>query len=103
MIFSPWKPAVLDEDCAGLPAGDRAAGDEQIGHVRLERLGIELGHERLGIAADTRLAHQIDVSVIPSQQENAVGRNGVALPLGVLDNDRCRRDLRNARLETRCH
>ena len=34
------EAAVLDEDRAGVDAGDRAAGDEQAGHVGLERLRI---------------------------------------------------------------
>src|SRR4029453_5079103 len=35
------KPSILDEDVARIPAGDRAAGDEQIRHVTLEGLGIQ--------------------------------------------------------------
>src|SRR5439155_66680 len=33
------EPAVLDEDRAGVDAGDRASGDEQTRYVCLERLG----------------------------------------------------------------
>ena len=52
----------------------RAAGDEQAGHVGLERLGIV--HRRIALVQlDAGARHQVAVGAIAGQQEDRIGRN----------------------------
>ena len=60
--------------CAGVHAGERAAGDEEPGHVGLERLGIVDAAPRRSFSATPAPRHQIPVGVIADQQEHRVGR-----------------------------
>jgi hypothetical protein len=60
------EAAVLDEDGAGVYAGDRAAGDEETWHVGLEGHGVV--HRGLPLVEpDARAAHQVGIRAIAGQ------------------------------------
>ena len=46
----PVEAAVFDENRARIPPGYGASGDEQVGNVGLERVGVELSRKRLIVA-----------------------------------------------------
>ena len=75
------ETAVLDEDGAGIDAGDRAAGDEQSRHICLERLGIV--DRRVAIVErHAGVFEQRRVGAIAGQQVDHIGRNLAARPAG---------------------
>ena len=69
------EPAVLDEDGSSVAPGHGPARNEQIRHIRFERLGIELGRERLPVSSDASAPHQVYVRPVASQQQDTLRWN----------------------------
>src|SRR5262245_8667809 len=68
------KAAVLDEDGAGVHAGQSAAGDKEAGHVGLEGFAVVGGPVPIG-ERHTCVRHQPRVRAITGQDEHGVRRN----------------------------
>src|SRR5688500_6368722 len=96
------KPAVLDEDVRRVLPANRATRQKNAGHVGLERLGVELGRHRVAMQPDTCTAIEIAVGVIPREQKNGIGRNGLFRAV-TLDDHLRGLDLDDTRVEEASH